>query len=171
MGIIAVGMASALVALICIHAAHAANTVPTTMNFQGRLTDSSGVPVANGSYNVKFTIYNASSTAVWTKTRVSLALAYSRTGIKNDQYQMVKLTTGEIFFGKLQNTTGDYLTLENAYFIQDSQNAQDTTILSRKSTVAKSESPMRIKADKVVYWENLAKDSKVAETIKNAAGN
>ena len=30
---------------------------------------------------------------------------------------------------------------------------------------------MRIKSDKVVYWENLAKDSKIAETIKNAAGN
>jgi hypothetical protein len=96
---------------------------------------------------------------------------FMSSGIKGDQYQLVKLTTGEIFFGKLQGTQGEYLTLENAYFIQDAENMSDTTILSRKNTVAKSESPMRIKSDKVVYWENLAKDSKIAETIKNAAGN
>jgi hypothetical protein len=47
----------------------------------------------------------------------------------------------------------------------------DTTILSRKSTVAKSESPMRIKSDEVVYWENLAKDGKISQSIQNAAGN
>lgn len=92
-------------------------------------------------------------------------------GIKRDQYQLVKLTTGEIFFGKLQNTGGDYLVLENGYFIQDSKDANDTTLLSRKTTVAKSESPIRIKSDKVVYWENLAKDSKVVEMIKNDSGN
>lgn len=105
---------------------------------------------------------------------VAAALLFAmfiNSGIKGDQYQLVKLTTGEIFFGKLQGTQGEYLTLENAYFIQDAENMSDTTILSRKSTVAKSESPMRIKSDKVVYWENLAKDSKIAETIKNAAGN
>lgn len=102
---------------------------------------------------------------------VPIVLSALNTGIKVDRYQLVKLTTGEIFFGKLQNTRGDYLVLENAYFIQDSKDSADTTILSRKSTVAKSESPMRIQYDKVVYWENLAKDSKIAQSIQNAAGN
>lgn len=102
---------------------------------------------------------------------VPIILSMTSTGIKADQYQLVKLTTGEIFFGKLQNTKGDYLVLDNAYFIQDSKEQTDTTILSRKSTVAKSESPMRIQYDKLVYWENLAKDSKIAQSIQNAAGN
>lgn len=88
--------------------------------------------------------------------------------IKSDRYQLVKLTTGEIFFGKLQNTSGDYLRLENAYYIQDSKDATNTTILSRKSTVAKSDSPMYIKTSTVAYWENLAADSKIAETMKSA---
>lgn len=61
--------------------------------------------------------------------------------------------------------------VENAYFIQDGQEPNETTILSRKNTIAKSESPLRIKSDKIVYWENLAKDSKVAELIKNSTGN
>lgn len=101
----------------------------------------------------------------------SIMLPAFNTEVKADRYQLVKLTTGEIFFGKLQNTKGEYLVLENVYFIQDSKDQADTTILSRKSTVAKSESPMRIKADKMVYWENLAKDSKIAQSIQNAAGN
>jgi hypothetical protein len=100
-----------------------------------------------------------------------VALAVMDTGIKRDQYQIMKLTTGEIFFGKLQNVKGDYVVVENAYFIQDGQEPNETTILSRKNTIAKSESPLRIKSDKIVYWENLAKDSKVAELIKNSTGN
>ncbi len=102
---------------------------------------------------------------------VPIVLVIINTGVKANQYQLVKLTTGEIFFGKLQNTSGDYLVLENAYFIQDSKDQTDTTILSRKGTVAKSESPMRIKADKVVYWENLAKDSKITQSIQNAGSD
>lgn len=102
---------------------------------------------------------------------VPAALAIMDTGIKRDQYQLIKLTTGELFFGKLQNSKGEYLLLENAYFIQDGEATTETTILSRKSTVAKGESPMRIKADKVVYWENLAKDGKISQSIQNAAGN
>lgn len=102
---------------------------------------------------------------------VPATLAILDTGIKRDQYQLIKLTTGELFFGKLQNSKGDYLTLENAYFIQGGEDASETTILSRKSTVAKGESPMRIKGDKVVYWENLAKDGKISQSIQNAAGN
>lgn len=49
----------------------ALTTVPTKINFQGRLTDSSGNIVANGSYNVKFLLYTVSSggTSVWNETR------------------------------------------------------------------------------------------------------
>jgi hypothetical protein len=50
---------------------HAVTTVPTKVNFQGRLTDSSGNIVADGSYNVKFLLYTASSggSDVWNETR------------------------------------------------------------------------------------------------------
>lgn len=49
----------------------AVTTVPTKINFQGRLADSSGNVVANGSYNVKFLLYTASSggSSVWSETR------------------------------------------------------------------------------------------------------
>lgn len=48
---------------------HAATTVPTKMNFQGRLTNSSGNILSDGSYNMTFRLYTASSggSAVWTE--------------------------------------------------------------------------------------------------------
>lgn len=51
--------------------ASAAQTIPYKMNFQGRLTDTTGQPVANGSYNMKFRIFDASSggTEQWSETR------------------------------------------------------------------------------------------------------
>ena len=53
------------------HTATALTTVPTKMNFQGRLTDSAGNIKPNGSYNMTFRAYTASSggSAVWTETR------------------------------------------------------------------------------------------------------
>jgi hypothetical protein len=49
----------------------AATTIPLKINFQGRLTDSNGNAVADGSYNMKFTLYDAltSGTNRWQENR------------------------------------------------------------------------------------------------------
>ena len=49
----------------------AVSTVPTKINFQGRLTTAAGAPVADGLYNMKFAIYDAASggTLKWSETR------------------------------------------------------------------------------------------------------
>lgn len=59
------------VALVCFgQTAQAVQTVPYKMNFQGRLTDAGGTPKPDGIYNIKFRIYNATNTAVWTEDRL-----------------------------------------------------------------------------------------------------
>ena len=59
------------VALVCYgQTAQAVQTVPYKMNFQGRLTDATGAPKADGIYNIKFRIYNAASTVVWSEDRL-----------------------------------------------------------------------------------------------------
>jgi len=62
---------SMVAVMVISHAASAAVTVPTKMNFQGRLTDSAGNVKANGLYNMKFRLFTVSSggSAVWTETR------------------------------------------------------------------------------------------------------
>jgi hypothetical protein len=44
------------------------------MNYQGQLTDSSGVPVADGAYSIQFTIYDAptAGAVVWQETQASV---------------------------------------------------------------------------------------------------
>ena len=67
--------------------AHAVTTIPYKLNFQGRLSDASGNPMAAGSYNMKFRIYDASSggTLKWSEQRANSA----STG--------VTVTTGGLF--------------------------------------------------------------------------
>lgn len=52
--------------------AMAATTLPTKMNFQGRLASSSGSIMPNGTYNMRFRIYNASTggTVQWSEDRL-----------------------------------------------------------------------------------------------------
>lgn len=52
--------------------ASALTTVPTKMNFQGRLTDSGGNVVANGTYNMRLRLYTVSTggSAVWSEDRL-----------------------------------------------------------------------------------------------------
>lgn len=70
------GVRAILVALFFVvtgfHSAHAVTTVPTIMNFQGRLANSSNNIVANGTYNMKFRLYDALSggTLVWSEDRL-----------------------------------------------------------------------------------------------------
>ncbi len=64
------------VALVCYgQTAQAVQTVPYKMNFQGRLTDTTGTPKADGTYNIRFRIYNAANTAVWTEDHLVSASA------------------------------------------------------------------------------------------------
>jgi hypothetical protein len=52
--------------------AHATQGIPYIINFQGRLSDNNGNILANGSYNIKFRIFDAatSGTNLWEADRV-----------------------------------------------------------------------------------------------------
>ncbi|HEU4437473.1 MAG TPA: hypothetical protein VFR89_08410, partial [candidate division Zixibacteria bacterium] len=58
-------------ALLVLLASIAIATVPKLINFQGILRDGSGNPVADGSYSVTFTIYDAATSGnnLWTETQ------------------------------------------------------------------------------------------------------
>lgn len=90
--------------------------------------------------------------------------------VMSDRYQVVYLLTGQVYFGKLQNTSGEYLTLKNVYTLEDKvadANATDNTsnILQVTRQVYGPEDSMAIRADQVQFWQNLRTDSKVAQAI------
>jgi hypothetical protein len=68
-------VASCFTALLLAHTAHAA--VPSTMSYQGVLTDGGGVHVPDGTYALTFRLYDASTNGVllWTETQASVPVA------------------------------------------------------------------------------------------------
>ncbi len=89
--------------------------------------------------------------------------------INTNQYQVVYLTNGQMYFGKLQNTEGTYLYITSPYMPQSTNAQADATsaIAKVKSQLWGPEDSIAIRADQVSFWQNLRDDSKVAQAIKS----
>lgn len=93
--------------------------------------------------------------------------------VLTDRYQIVYLLTGQVYFGELQNTSGEYLTLTNVYMLQDQKDSAEgadntSNILQVSRQVYGPDDSMAIRADQVQFWQNLRPDSKVAQAIDSA---
>lgn len=80
--------ASFFALMMLVDPASAATTLPTKMNFQGRLTNSAGNILSDGTYNMKFRIYDASSggTLQWSEDR--LVSATQGVTVTNGQFSV-----------------------------------------------------------------------------------
>lgn len=97
-----------------------------------------------------------------------------------DRYQAIFLNNGQVFFGKLKNTSGEYLVLEKAYYTKKAEVPADATeeqkaAIEANVSLAKvgnevygPESTMSIRAEQVLFWQNLKSDSKVSKAIESA---
>lgn len=97
-----------------------------------------------------------------------------------DRYQAVFLDNGQVFFGKLKNVDGTYLVLENAYYtkkadVPEGATEEQKAAIENNVSLAKvgsevygPETSMSIRAEQVLFWQNLTADSKVSNAIKNA---
>lgn len=63
--------------LLCAAPALLLAQVPTTMSYQGYLTDNAGTPVADGTYNLTFALYTVASGGVslWTESHPSVSIS------------------------------------------------------------------------------------------------
>ncbi len=106
--------------------------------------------------------------------------------IRNDRYQAVFLSNGQVYFGKLQEAGRDYLRLNDIYYLQvqtpqptgngvnnAEQNADQNKQASNNPQLIKlgeelhsPEDEMLINRDQLLFWENLKDGGKVADTIK-----
>lgn len=95
--------------------------------------------------------------------------------IKTDGYQVVYLTNNQAYFGKLQNTDGDYLVIKAAYTAQEVQAPAtsknktpetQTTLVKVRDQVAGPEDSIALRAEQVLFWQNLRSDSKVTQAIE-----
>lgn len=106
--------------------------------------------------------------------------------VDTSKYQAVFFTNGQVYFGKLQNGTGDYMKLTDIYYLQtqsqdadkDAKNPQQTTtdqgnvqLVKLGNEIHGPEDEMLIARDQVLFYENLKDDGKVAQSIKQHKGN
>ncbi len=94
---------------------------------------------------------------------------------KGGSYQAVFLTNGQVYFGKMKSTSGNYVTLKDVFYIQSnpqqagasaSPNPQ-LALVQLGNEIHGPESQMQIANDQVIFWENLKSDSKVVQAINN----
>ncbi len=99
---------------------------------------------------------------------------------RGDRYQAVFLDNGQVFFGKLKNTEGHYLRLDDAYYTKKQDLPADATeeqkaAVNNNVSLAKvgsevygPESTVQVRAEQVLFWQDLKSDSKVAKAIEDA---
>ena len=90
-------------------------------------------------------------------------------------YQAVFLTNGQVYFGKLTGTSGQYATLKDIYYLQVQQQVQPTdensqqqpnlTLVKLGNELHGPVDEMKINRDAILFWENLKSDGKVVEAI------
>lgn len=95
--------------------------------------------------------------------------------IDTSKYQIVYLVNGQAYFGKLQNTSGDFLVVRSAYVAQSVETAEkeseekiasQTTLLKVADQVYGPQDSIAVKSSQVAFWQNLRDDSKVVQAIK-----
>lgn len=110
MGLIMVVIAMTVFLCVRPSSVDAAQTVPYTMNFQGRLTTTGGSPYADGLYNMKFRIFDAATvgTELWTETRETTNRVQVTNGLFSVQLGQVNALSPTLF----NSSAGRYFEIE-----------------------------------------------------------
>lgn len=103
--------------------------------------------------------------------------------IDSSKYQAVFFTNGQVYFGKLEKATGDYLKLKDIYYLQSQQaaaegeepNPQATTsdqnnvqLIKLGDEIHGPEDEMIISKDQVLFYENIKPTGTVAQSIEKS---
>lgn len=95
--------------------------------------------------------------------------------IASDKYQAVFLNGGQVYFGKLKQVNGDYVSLSSVFYIQNqnggdsatsSTDASDIQLIKLGTEVHGPEDEMIIRTDEISFFENLKNDSKISKSIQ-----
>ena len=98
--------------------------------------------------------------------------------VDGGKYQAVFFTNGQVYFGKLEAQSADYLRLTDVFYLQnngegDSSNPQqagtsqnNVQLIKLGQEIHGPEDEMIISRDQVLFYENLKADGKVSQSIE-----
>lgn len=106
-------------------------------------------------------------------------------GGKNAEYQSVFLTNGQVYFGKMTDAKGTYVTLKDIFYlqvqnppIQGSQQQQQQQQAQPQLSLVKLGNElhgpvdeMHINRDQILFYEDMKADAKVVQAIKEYKAN
>ncbi len=86
------------------------------------------------------------------------------------EWQAVFLTNNEVYFGKLVNYDGSYVTLSDVYYLRtasdlEGSGASSLNLIKLGGELHGPEDVMYIPKGNVLFWENMKNTSQVVETI------
>ena len=93
--------------------------------------------------------------------------------VNKGKYQAVFLNGGQVYFGKIGEYTGKYLTLTDIYYLRvnqqvqpgTQQTTQDISLAKLGNELHGPEDEMVINRSEVQFWENLKDDGQVVKAI------
>lgn len=102
--------------------------------------------------------------------------------IDKSKYQAVFLANGQVYFGKLEVTSPEYVKLTSVYYLQTpetkteddakdpqkSTSEQDMQLIKLGNELHGPEDEMIISRDQVLFYENLKADGKVSQSIEQS---
>ncbi|MES2875997.1 MAG: hypothetical protein V4678_00845 [Patescibacteria group bacterium] len=105
--------------------------------------------------------------------------------IDSNKYQAVFFTNGQVYFGKLSSVNGDYMRLNNVYYLQNktaatdetspqsasAQDASDVELIKLGNEIHGPEDEMLVSKDQILFFENLKPAGTVSQTISNFQKN
>ena len=94
---------------------------------------------------------------------------------KSGEWQAVFLSNGQVYFGKLSGTSGQWATLKEIYYLQVQKQLQPkpegeteqpkVTLVKLGNELHAPVDEMKISRDQILFWENLKGDGKVVQAI------
>jgi hypothetical protein len=108
-------------------------------------------------------------------------LSASGRGVVPDpnKWQSVFLNNGQVYFGHLQRTDGDYAEITNVYYLRAAQALQPPAsstpspsfeLVKLGGELHGPEDTMYFEKSSVLFWENMRNDSQVVQVINGFQG-
>ena len=102
--------------------------------------------------------------------------------VDEDKFQAIFLTDGQIYFGKLDESSDDYAVLRDIYYLQVEQQVQPVQgeELQQQARISLAklgnelhgpEDEMFVNRDQILFWENLKDEGQVVEAITDFKNN
>lgn len=147
-----------------------------------------GGPVDNGGKGRKLIATVLGAVVVLALVLAGLFLLMSQKGgqdaaVDKNKFQAVFMTNGQVYFGHLSSTEGEYVELSDIYYLQVQQDVQPSTGTNNQQGQQNANSQvsltklgselhgptdkMNISKDQVLFWEDLKDDSSVVKAIND----